>query len=97
MLFFLAFHFSLSLTPNCRNWSPNYSVLVLLIETSKPPESARQQQTHAKLVKSARNFARNWESARIIFCPSDHFQIRQNFSDLAEKTAIWQRWQATKD
>jgi hypothetical protein len=24
----LAFHFSLSLTPNCRNWSPNYSVLV---------------------------------------------------------------------
>jgi hypothetical protein len=28
MLFFLAFHFSLSLTPNCRNWSPNYSVLV---------------------------------------------------------------------
>jgi hypothetical protein len=29
MLFFLAFHFSLSLTPNCRNWSPNYSVLVL--------------------------------------------------------------------
>jgi hypothetical protein len=25
----LAFHFSLSLTPNCRNWSPNYSVLVL--------------------------------------------------------------------
>jgi hypothetical protein len=30
MLFFLAFHFSLSLTPNCRNWSPNYSVLVLL-------------------------------------------------------------------
>jgi hypothetical protein len=30
MLFFLAFHFSLSLTPNCRNWSPNYSVLVLV-------------------------------------------------------------------
>jgi hypothetical protein len=30
MLFFLAFHFSLSLTPNCRNWSPNYSVLVKL-------------------------------------------------------------------
>jgi hypothetical protein len=30
MLFFLAFHFSLSLTPNCRNWSPNYSVLVLI-------------------------------------------------------------------
>jgi hypothetical protein len=30
MLFFLAFHFSLSLTPNCRNWSPNYSVLVYL-------------------------------------------------------------------
>jgi hypothetical protein len=29
MLFFLAFHFSLSLTPNCRNWSPNYSVIVL--------------------------------------------------------------------
>jgi hypothetical protein len=29
MLFFLAFHFSLALTPNCRNWSPNYSVLVL--------------------------------------------------------------------
>jgi hypothetical protein len=29
MLFFLAFHFSLSLTPNYRNWSPNYSVLVL--------------------------------------------------------------------
>jgi hypothetical protein len=28
MVFFLAFHFSLSLTPNCRNWSPNYSVLV---------------------------------------------------------------------
>jgi hypothetical protein len=28
MLFFLAFYFSLSLTPNCRNWSPNYSVLV---------------------------------------------------------------------
>jgi hypothetical protein len=26
----LAFHFSLSLTPNCRNWSPNYSVLVSL-------------------------------------------------------------------
>jgi hypothetical protein len=25
----LAFNFSLSLTPNCRNWSPNYSVLVL--------------------------------------------------------------------
>jgi hypothetical protein len=24
----LAFHFSLSLHPNCRNWSPNYSVLV---------------------------------------------------------------------
>jgi hypothetical protein len=23
----LAFNFSLSLTPNCRNWSPNYSVL----------------------------------------------------------------------
>jgi hypothetical protein len=30
MLFFFAFHFSLSLTPNCRNWSPNYSVLVLV-------------------------------------------------------------------
>jgi hypothetical protein len=30
MLFFLAFHFSLSLTPNCRNWSPNYSVLVFI-------------------------------------------------------------------
>jgi hypothetical protein len=27
----LAFHFSLSLTPNCRNWSPNYSVLVLIV------------------------------------------------------------------
>jgi hypothetical protein len=27
----LAFHFSLSLTPNCRNWSPNYSVLVILV------------------------------------------------------------------
>jgi hypothetical protein len=26
----LAFHFSLSLTPNCRNWSPNYLVLVCL-------------------------------------------------------------------
>jgi hypothetical protein len=32
MLFFLAFHFSLSLTPNCRNWSPNYSVLVCVEE-----------------------------------------------------------------
>jgi hypothetical protein len=30
MLFFLAFHFSISLTPNCRNWSPNYSVLVFV-------------------------------------------------------------------
>jgi hypothetical protein len=31
----LAFHFSLSLTPNCRNWSPNYSVLVFLIKENK--------------------------------------------------------------
>jgi hypothetical protein len=36
MLFFLAFHFSLSLTPNCRNWSPNYSVLVLFSGTPLP-------------------------------------------------------------
>jgi hypothetical protein len=65
-------------------------VVVLLTETPKPPESARQKQTHAKLVKSARN----WESARNMFCLPDNFQIRQNCSNLAEKTAIWQRWLA---
>jgi hypothetical protein len=31
MLLLLAFHFSLSLNPNCRNRSPNYSVLVVLV------------------------------------------------------------------
>jgi hypothetical protein len=60
----------------------------LLTKTPKPPESARQKQTHAKLVKSARN----WESPRNIFCLPDDFQIGQNFPNLAEKTAIWQRW-----
>jgi hypothetical protein len=32
----LAFHFSLSLTSNCRNWSPNYSVLVFKLICSLP-------------------------------------------------------------
>jgi hypothetical protein len=36
----LAFHFSLSLTPNYRNWSPNYSVLVFLIFSFHCFESA---------------------------------------------------------
>jgi hypothetical protein len=35
MLFFFAFHFSLYLTPNCRNWSPNYSVLVFTVFSVK--------------------------------------------------------------
>jgi hypothetical protein len=35
---------------------------------------------------------RNWQSARNIFYPPDNFQIRQNFTNLAVKTAIWQRW-----
>jgi hypothetical protein len=38
--------------------------------------------------------ARNWESARNIFCPPDDFQIRQNFANLAEKTAIRKRCKA---
>jgi hypothetical protein len=38
--------------------------------------------------------ARNWESARNSFCLPANFQIRQNFPNLAEKTAIWQRWNA---
>jgi hypothetical protein len=41
MLFFLAFHFSISLTPNCRNWSPNYSVLVLLNKASRKVRSGQ--------------------------------------------------------
>jgi hypothetical protein len=41
MFFFLAFHFSISLTPNCRNWSPNYSVLVLLNKASRKVRSGQ--------------------------------------------------------
>jgi hypothetical protein len=41
MLFFLAFHFSLSLTPNCRNWSPNYSVLVFIMYTCNLVQQCR--------------------------------------------------------
>jgi hypothetical protein len=68
---------------------------ILLIQIPKPPESARsvkQKQTYAKLVKIRQKSARNWKPARNIFCPPDDFQIRQNCPNLAEKTAIWQRW-----
>jgi hypothetical protein len=60
----------------------------LLKETPKPPESARsarQKQNHTKLVKSARNPPEIWSPPEIFFA-------RQNFANLAEKTATWQRW-----
>jgi hypothetical protein len=30
VVFILAYYFSLSLHPKCRNWSPNYSVFVFI-------------------------------------------------------------------
>jgi hypothetical protein len=62
-----------------------------LISANTDSKTARQKQTHAKLVKIRQKSARNWEPARNIFCPPDDFQIRQNCPNLAEKTAIWQR------
>jgi hypothetical protein len=57
-------------------------------------KTARIRQPNTKQYKMGQirqKSARNWESARNIFCPLDNFQIRQNCPNLAEKTAIWQR------
>jgi hypothetical protein len=57
-------------------------------------KTARIRQTKPKPCKigqTRQKSARNWQSARNIFYPKDDFQIRQNFANLAEKTAIWQR------
>jgi hypothetical protein len=61
---------------------------------SKPARIRQIRQTKTnpyKIGQIRQKSARNWESARNIFCPPDDFQIRQNFANLAEKTAIWQR------
>jgi hypothetical protein len=55
-------------------------VVFLLLKAPKPPESARQKQTHTKFIKSARN----WESARNLFCPLDDFKS-------ARISQIWRR------
>jgi hypothetical protein len=65
-----------------------------LFFANKGSKTARIRQTKTnpyKIGQIRQKSARNWESARNIFCPPDDFQIRQNFANLAEKTAIWQR------
>jgi hypothetical protein len=68
-----------------------------LFFANKGSKTARIRQIHQtktnsyKIGQIRQKSARNWESARNIFCPPDDFQIRQNFANLAEKTAIWQR------
>jgi hypothetical protein len=62
----------------------------------KTPESAKKNQRTYKIGQICQKSARNWQSARNIFCPPDDFQIYQNFVNLAEKTAIWQRCSLTE-
>jgi hypothetical protein len=65
-----------------------------MISANKDSKTARIRQTKTSLCKIGQirqKSARNWEPARNICCPPDDFQIRQNFPNLAEKTAIWQR------
>jgi hypothetical protein len=67
----------------------------LLKETQKPPEFRQICQTKINLCKIGQirqKSARNWEPAKNKKFPPDNFQIRQNCPNLAEKTAIWQRW-----
>jgi hypothetical protein len=61
---------------------------------NRDSKTARIRQTKTnpcKIGQIRQKSARNKEPARNIFCPPDDFQIRQNFPNLAEKTAIWQR------
>jgi hypothetical protein len=70
----------------------------LLKDTKKPPEFRQICQIKINLCRIGQirqKSARNWEPARNIFCPPDNFQICENFRNLAEKTAIWQRWSLT--
>jgi hypothetical protein len=46
-LFFLEFHFSLSLHPNCRNWSLNYSVLILFANAER--ENSEHEMMHLNM------------------------------------------------
>jgi hypothetical protein len=65
-----------------------------LFFANRDSKTARIRQTKTNLCKIGQirqKSARNLESARNIFCPPDDFQIGQNFANLAEKTAIWQR------
>jgi hypothetical protein len=69
--------------------------IFLLMETPKPPEFRQICQTKEGLCRISpihQKSARNWEPTRNIFCQPDDFQIRQNFQNLADKSAIWQRW-----
>jgi hypothetical protein len=58
---------------------------------SRDSKTARIHQTKTKPYKIGQirqKSARNWESARNKIFPPDDFQIRQNYQNLAEKTAI---------
>jgi predicted membrane protein len=59
---------------------------------SKTAKIRQKKPKPCKVDHMRQKSARNWQSAKNIFYPSDNFQIRQNFANLAVKTAIWQRW-----
>jgi hypothetical protein len=61
------------------------------METPKPPEFRQICQTKQGLCRISQigqKSARNWEPAKNIFCPPDDFLFRQNFRNLADKSAI---------
>jgi hypothetical protein len=66
-----------------------------LFFANKDSKTAKIRQTKTnpcKIYQIRQKSARNWETTGNIFCPPEDFQIRQNFANLAEKTAVWQRW-----
>jgi hypothetical protein len=61
-------------------------------KTARIHQNPQTKTNPCKIGQIRQKSARNKESARNIFCPPENFQIRQNCTYLAEKTAIWQRW-----
>jgi hypothetical protein len=65
------------------------------METLKKIEFRQIRQTKiclGEIGQIRQKSARNWEPDINIFCLLENFQICQNCQNLADKSAIWQRW-----